>query len=45
MIVKHLKSEIIKESMGGGVEEDEEKVKEREGYEKMKEREKHSRCG
>ena len=29
MIVKHLKSEIIKESMGGGgVEEDEEKVKE-----------------
>ena len=29
MIVKHLKSEIIKESMGGGVEEDEEKVKER----------------
>ena len=26
--------------MGGGVEEDEEKVKEREGYEKMKEREK-----
>ena len=40
MIVKHLKSEIIKESMGGGVEEDEEKGKEREGYEKMKEREK-----
>ena len=30
MIVKHLKSEIIKESMGGGVEENEEKVKERE---------------
>ena len=25
MIVKHLKSEIIKESMGGGVEEDEER--------------------
>ena len=38
MIVKHLKSGIIKESMGGGVEEDEEKLKER--YEKVKEREK-----
>ena len=39
MIVKHLKSETIKESMGWGVEEDKEKVKERERYEKMRERE------
>ena len=30
MIVKHFKSGIIKESMGGGVEENEEKMKERE---------------
>ena len=36
MIVKHLIREVIKESMGGGVEENEEKVKESEGYEKMK---------
>ena len=36
MIVKHLISGIIKENMGGGVEENEEKVKESEGYEKMK---------